>query len=214
MLQNIHYFISNYMKLAAIFFPLLCFFSSIFAQTDCDTTASGNRNYPYLVECKENNKLVSQTLYSASFQKGSETYYTNDSIFRTVFFKDNSWRMHYVEKGAKKRKIGLVFHYDSLQNIIASGKLFGTWIDTLELYTFYPTGEKQEHFFQEGINGCKINDYELFYQNGKLSLKGQYDDCIKTGIWFSYDKGGILRSQKRFLDNKPEGGWYYIQDED
>lgn len=191
---------------------LLSSFFAVFSQKHCDTTASRNRNYPYLVECYESNKVVSQTLYSETFQKGSETLYSNDSVFRVVFFRNSTWRMHYVEVGTKKQKKGVVIRYDSLQNVIARGNLTGIWLDTLELYTYYSTGETREHFFQLGVNGCKIKLYESFHKNGSLALKGYYNDyCEKIGVWYSYDEAGNLYPPKKFSPKEYESKAFGIK---
>ena len=61
------------------------------------------------------------------------------------------------------------------------------------------------------VDGLKHGDFRLYYESGKIEVKGQIDKNRNIGKWQYFYESGQIESEGMFVDNLPEGEWkwYY-----
>jgi antitoxin component YwqK of YwqJK toxin-antitoxin module len=61
------------------------------------------------------------------------------------------------------------------------------------------------------VDGLKHGDFRLYYESGKIEIKGQIDKNKNIGKWQYFYETGQIESEGNFVDNLPEGEWkwYY-----
>ena len=57
------------------------------------------------------------------------------------------------------------------------------------------------------VNGVKQGDFILYYESGKMEIKGQLDHNKNIGHWQYFYESGQVESEGLFVNNKPEGIW-------
>ena len=57
------------------------------------------------------------------------------------------------------------------------------------------------------VNGVYDGNYEQFFQNGQLRLKGLFHKGKKNGVWISFHKNGQLHSKGKYKNGKLVGLW-------
>ena len=63
----------------------------------------------------------------------------------------------------------------------------------------YPTFPGQEMRYEVELkNGLKHGNFEEYYSNGKIKIKGKYKKDKQTGVWKYYSSDGILVKKKKF----------------
>lgn len=63
----------------------------------------------------------------------------------------------------------------------------------------------------EVVNGMKQGDFNLYYENGNIEIKGQMEKNKNIGMWRYYYESGQVESEGEFVNNLPnnEWKWYY-----
>lgn len=61
------------------------------------------------------------------------------------------------------------------------------------------------------INGIKNGEFRLYYENGKLEIKGNINNNLNEGRWQYFYESGQVESEGDFVNNLPYGlwKWYY-----
>ena len=61
------------------------------------------------------------------------------------------------------------------------------------------------------VDGLKHGNFRLYYESGKIEIKGQIDKNRNTGNWQYFYESGQTESEGNFVDNLPDGEWkwYY-----
>jgi len=61
------------------------------------------------------------------------------------------------------------------------------------------------------VNGIKHGEFKLYYESGKMEIKGQLVNNLNEGKWQYFYESGQIESEGDFADNLPEGiwKWYY-----
>ncbi|MFC2103496.1 toxin-antitoxin system YwqK family antitoxin [Bacteroidota bacterium] len=61
------------------------------------------------------------------------------------------------------------------------------------------------------VDGVKHGEFLLYYESGKLEIKGELVNNLNEGRWQYYYESGQIESEGDFVDNQPDGiwRWYY-----
>jgi antitoxin component YwqK of YwqJK toxin-antitoxin module len=61
------------------------------------------------------------------------------------------------------------------------------------------------------LNGVRHGEFKLYYESGKLEIKGQLENNMNVGKWQYFYESGQVESEGLFVKNMPEGKWkwYY-----
>jgi antitoxin component YwqK of YwqJK toxin-antitoxin module len=61
------------------------------------------------------------------------------------------------------------------------------------------------------VDGLKHGNFRVYYESGKIEVRGQIDKNKNIGKWKYFYESGQLESEGNFVDNLPEGEWkwYY-----
>ena len=62
-------------------------------------------------------------------------------------------------------------------------------------------------------NGIPVGSWIGYYDNGKLSWKGDYKNGKKHGSWIDYYKSGQLRNKGNYKNDKREGSWVWYSED-
>lgn len=128
--------------------------------------------------------------------------------------KNGTWEAYYTtgnlhSKGAYKNneKDGFWERYDKDNILIDSGNYKnglknGEWISNHNLLFSVPNqlGEKS-NFILDTLDG----NYEKYYQNGNLEMKGNYVKGFKDGRWLFYHQNGQLDEEITFVNQEKHG---------
>ena len=68
---------------------------------------------------------------------------------------------------------------------------------------------KKENITPRNENGKQHGSWERYYDNGKLSYKGNYVDGKEHGYWEVYHSNGNLWSKGNYVDGIRHGYWEY-----
>lgn len=113
---------------------------------------------------------------------------------RSTYYSDGSVKSSggYVDG----RKEGTHRIYDENGNII-SGEVYKMGTKTAE-GVVDQTGDFQ-------------GEWELYYEDGTLRAKGNYENSLRTGDWIFYHKNGKIESEGKYVEGLPQGQWkwYY-----
>lgn len=67
----------------------------------------------------------------------------------------------------------------------------------------------------EGIvdqQGDFQGEWELYYADGSLRAKGDYENSLRTGDWIFYHKNGKVESEGKYASGLPQGQWKWYYD--
>ena len=57
------------------------------------------------------------------------------------------------------------------------------------------------------VNGMKQGDFLLYYESGKMEIKGHLDHNKNVGHWQYFYESGQVESEGLFVNNLPDGIW-------
>ena len=86
----------------------------------------------------------------------------------------------------------------SIEPVVRTGVL--TW--------YHPNGPKaaQVHYRNDEADGM----YVAWYEDGRVSQRGEYADGQRVGAWISVHRNGQKRSKGNYVGGKPVGEWRYF----
>ena len=67
----------------------------------------------------------------------------------------------------------------------------------------------------EGIvdqSGDFQGEWELYYENGDVQAKGDFENNLRTGDWIFYHKNGKVESEGKYVEGLPQGQWKWFYD--
>lgn len=75
---------------------------------------------------------------------------------------------------------------------------------------YHPSGAKagQVHYRNNEANGLYVG----WYEDGRVSQRGEYDDGQRVGRWISVHRNGQKRSEGRYHTGRLVGEWHYYYD--
>lgn len=65
----------------------------------------------------------------------------------------------------------------------------------------------------EGVvdqSGDYQGEWELYYDNGELRAKGDYENSLRTGDWVFYHLNGKVESEGKYVEGLPQGQWKWF----
>jgi len=55
-------------------------------------------------------------------------------------------------------------------------------------------------------------EWELYYEDGSLRAKGDFEKSLRTGEWIFYHKNGKVESEGKYVEGLPQGQWKWYYD--
>jgi len=59
----------------------------------------------------------------------------------------------------------------------------------------------------------RISRYLEYFSNKRISIEGQLDNGLKTGIWTYFHDNGTLKARGLFIDDKRQGKWQWFNED-
>ncbi|SNR42489.1 energy transducer TonB [Hymenobacter mucosus] len=79
-----------------------------------------------------------------------------------------------------------------------------------QLTWYHPSGTKagQVHYHNDEADGLYVG----WYEDGRISQRGEYTDGQRTGRWITVHRNGQKRSEGRYHNGRAVGEWHYYYD--
>lgn len=59
-------------------------------------------------------------------------------------------------------------------------------------------------------SGDYQGSWELYYEDGSVKAKGDYENNLRTGDWIFYHKNGTVESEGKYVNGLPQGQWKWF----
>lgn len=155
----------------------------------------------------------------AKFDKNFNSYVLTETGRRRIYYDNGNIYQDCTinELGLDHGLCRIYSKYDG--RVLAEGKLDnsvrrGTWVwrfDDGKVYIRqnYGNGPRKPEVMMSGDEGNEDGQYERFYQNGQVELKGKYSEGYRNDLWQRYFPDGELEYTGYYKMGRKIRSWFY-----
>lgn len=87
--------------------------------------------------------------------------------------------------------------------------------DLKEITNRYPKSKaiKERYHVLKSDKKVRWGSYEMYHENGRIKIQGQYYEGLEKGIWTTYDEQGNVVEAGNYIKGKKTGQWNYFKED-